>query len=385
MNIRSTPIATGTPVLPRSVHLNARPISLGFLSDHNPHDRTAFSGTAHFAAKALGTFPGVNLRILGPHRRPRLSDRLLRRTQPKPDAKALNLTGLDAIVSVVSTPLLNDLAKRTRLPLLHVTDATPAFLRTAYGWDIPETADAAEACAIRQAAAVVYSSTFMAEQARRDFGAGFTPVIAPFGVNFERTPLVCPAKPDLDRLELLFISSDWTRKGGQKAVATLEALIKGGINAHLTIAGRMPDDLKRHPNITFAGFLNKNRRRDTARLVALYSRAHLLLLPSEADCTPMVLTEAMAHGTPVLANQTGGAAEAIDTARKVVGRTLPVDATADIWAAEVRALTADPEVYQAMSMAAFEHSNFRLSWMAWSEKIVMTARMAMFEATARAA
>ncbi|MEO0930045.1 MAG: glycosyltransferase family 4 protein [Pseudomonadota bacterium] len=385
MNIRSTPISTCDPVLPVPTRRDAAPISLGFLSVHNPHDRTAFSGTAHFAAKALGAFPGVNLRILGPHRPPRLSDRVLRRTPSTPEAATLNLDGLDAIVSLVSTPLLNDLAKRTRLPLLHVTDATPSFLRTAYGWDIPHAADAAEAEAIANAAAVIYSSGFMAGQAQRDFGAGFAPCVAPFGVNFNETPLLCPEKPALERLELLFVCSDWARKGGETALAALEALRKAGQPAHLTVVGRMPDALKTHPDITFVGFLNKNRTRAAARLARLYARAHLLLLPSAADCTPMVLAEAMAHGTPVLATETGGVTEAIENARKVVGRTLPVSAEAIIWASEIRAMTADPAVYRAMSMAAFEHCNVQLSWQAWSAKIVTIARNALFEATARAA
>lgn len=389
MNMRSTLTATYKPVLPvppsYNTPLNTGPVTLGFLSEHNPYDRTAFSGTAHFAAKALGAFPGVNLRILGPHRPPRLSDRLLRRPQVKPSAAALDLNGLDAIVSLVSTSLLNDLAKRTHIPLLHVTDATPAFLRTSYGWDIPETADAAEAQAISKAAAVVYSSRFMARQAQREFGAGFLPSVAPFGVNFSATPGFCPEKPKLAPLRLLFVCSDWTRKGGQTALATLDALIKEGVQAHLTVVGQMPNNLRRHPNVTFAGFLNKNRRWSAARLARLYARAHVLLLPSEADCTPMVLGEAMAHGTPVLAAETGGVTEAIETARKFVGRTLAVSAAPDIWASEIRAMTADPGVYRTMCMAAFEHANFRLSWQAWSEKIVLIARNSMCETIACAA
>lgn len=53
-------------------------------------------------------------------------------------------------------------------------------------------------------------------------------------------------------------------------------------------------------------FLDKNRPKDAARLSALYAEAHLLLLPSRADCTLTVIAEAMAHGTPVLATDVGG-------------------------------------------------------------------------------
>ena len=378
MNIRSTPTANYNPVLPGSLAIDLPPISLGFLSQHNPYDRTAFSGTVYFAAKALDALPGVQLKVLGPHRPSRLSDRLLRRRTERPDPKRLNLDGLDAIVSLVSTPLVDSLTERTGLPLLHVTDATPAFLRTAYGWNIPQTADAAEARVTSKASAVIYSSAFMARQAQNDFGTDLVPHVAPFGINFEKTPETCPIKPGLERLELLFVGSDWDRKGGAKALATLDALTAAGTTAHLTVVGRMPNALRRHPNITYVGFLDKNRPREAVQLGEIYTRAHVLLLPSKADCTPMVLAEAMAHGTPVLATDTGGIAEMIGMGQHGAGHAFASSTSPIIWAAEIRALTADPEAYRAASLAAFEHSRLQLSWQAWGEKIKMIAQTTVF-------
>ena len=123
-------------------------LNLGFLSPHNPYDRGTFSGTAFFAARALARRPCISLRILGPHRAPRridrLPNRLLHRPPPVPDPSRLDLSGLDAVLGLVASPLLDRLQDLHGLPCLHVTDASPEFLREFYGWDIPEAADTLE-------------------------------------------------------------------------------------------------------------------------------------------------------------------------------------------------------------------------------------------------
>ena len=355
----------------------ARPLKLGFLSPNNPFDRRSFSGTAFFAARALEQRPDIRLRILGPHRPPRALDRLLRRSNPKITADQVNTDDLDAVLGLVASPLLDQLMDRApHLPSFHVTDATPAFLREAYGWKVPTEADAVETRVAARATKVIYSSPQITDRAARDLGlTDFAATSVPFGVNFDHLPPTCPKKPAFDRLNLLFVGLDWGRKGGDVAVATLDTLLARGINAHLTIVGRCPEAHRTHPHITYAGYLNKNRPRDADRLAALYSKTHVFLLPSRADCTPMVVTEAMAHGTPVLATDTGGIAMQIGGAG--AGRVMAPFATPHKWAEIITEITADRAAYEMMSDAAFERAGRSLSWSSWAESVESCIRSAL--------
>ena len=359
----------------------ARPLELGFLSPHNPHDRRTFSGTSFFAARALERRSGIRLRILGPHRPPRALDRLFRRTKPDVEVDRLNTDGLDAVLGLVASPLLNRLMdQKSYLPAFHVTDATPAFLREAYGWNVPAEADDMEARVAARAARVIYSSHQIADRAATDLGLpDLDATSAPFGVNFDHLPQTCPKKPRFDRLNLLFVGLDWVRKGGDIAVATLDTLLARGIDAHLTIVGRCPEAHRTHPHITYAGYLNKNRPRDARRLATLYSRTHVFLLPSRADCTPMVVTEAMAHGTPVLATDTGGVAMQIGGAG--TGRVMAPFAPPHDWADAIAEITSDRAAYDFMSDAAFERAGRHLSWDNWADRVETTIRTALAPAS----
>ena len=224
------------PLAPRHPRL-----TLGFLTPHNPHDSQAFSGTVHFALRALQNRPDMSLRLLGGHRPPRRLDRLLRRAPPGVDVAALDMRGIDLVV------------------------------------------------------------------------------------------------------------------------------------------GRCPTHHRRHPAVRHMGFLDKNRPRQAARLARLYSEAHLLVLPTRADCTPMVVSEAMAHGTPVIATDIGGVAGQIGGAG--AGRLMtPRTASAD-WAGAMAGMTSGGDHYAALSDASFERARDVLSWEAWAGGIERLARRSLHRTT----
>lgn len=352
------------------------PLTLGLLSPHDPADRTAFSGTAWHAARALAAVPGLRLRILGrpDRRRPGrggLVSRLTRRPRPV-DPDRIDLAGLDAVLGLVATPFLDRLAARSALPFLHVTDATPAFLAEAYGRQVPATAERRER-RVAERALCIYSSAAMARRAPSDLDLpDLAPLVLPFGVNLETLPARLPEKPSLDRLELLFVGLDWHRKGGDLALAALDRLAAGGRDVRLTVIGGVPPHAARHPRVRALGFLDKNRPRQARRLARAYASSHLLVLPTRGDCTPMVIAEAMAHGTPAVATDTGGVAELVGGPGS--GRVLPPGAGARHWAAAIASAASDDAAYALLSDAAFERRRTLYSWDRWAAGIARTAR-----------
>lgn len=340
-------------------------LKLGFLSPHNSYDRRAFSGTVFHAARALEARSDVSLRRLGAFRPPHWSDRLRRAYALR--AEDVDTRGLDAVLGLVASPLLDELAAlHPDLPFFHVTDATPRFLTDVYGWRLPEEAGPRERRVACRAHGVIYSSEVMAARAPQDLSLpALTPHVLPFGVNLETLPATCPAKPPFAPLNLLFVGVDWIRKGGDVAIAVLDQLAARGQAAQLTVIGRCPELHAARPDVTYLGYLDKNRPADLARITAAYTKAHLLLLPSRADCTPMVVAEALAHGTPVVASDVGGIGAMIG---RGAGVLMPDLASPDRWAEEILALCA-PERYAYSSQTGFERAETRLSWSAWAAGI----------------
>lgn len=350
------------------------PLTLGFLTPHNALDRQSFSGTVFHAARALEATPGVRVRLLGGHHRaPKISDRFFRRSAPAPELVPADLAGLDMVVGLVASPLLDRLCRLSSVPFLHVTDATPAFLRDVYGWHVPAETDQIESRVTGAATRVVYSSAYMAQRAARDIGlAPERALSVPFGINLDLLPDLPPATAPDGRINLLFVGTDWVRKGGDMALATLDRLTAAGIDAQLTVVGAAPTDITRHPRVITKGFLDKNTPRQRAELSRLYAAAHVFLLPTRADCTPMVLAEAMAHETPVLATDVGGVAELIGAG--AAGCALPPDARPESWAEAVRTLCADPATWRFAADAAADRARLRFGWATWASEIAALAR-----------
>jgi glycosyltransferase involved in cell wall biosynthesis len=95
--------------------------------------------------------------------------------------------------------------------------------------------------------------------------------------------------------------------------------------------------------IAFAGPLTGDR------LVASYGAADLLVLPTRSESFGMVVTEAIAHGVPVVASDVGGVAEALGVAP---GRTTP----------GMLVPPADPEALGAALAAWLDDAHRRGQW-----------------------
>ena len=113
--------------------------------------------------------------------------------------------------------------------------------------------------------------------------------------------------------------------------------------------------------------MNKNIPEQRARLQRLYLDSDFFLLPTRADCTPIVLSEANAFGLPALATDVGGVSDIIRDGEN--GFVLPLEAGGKEYAAAIAAAFANRENYRALRHKSRNAYEERLNWDAWGRAV----------------
>lgn len=361
--------------------MNDDPLHLGFLSPHSPFDRRGFSGSPYYMYQALASHPRIgSMRVLGQH--PKAVPSPVERLRAQFSTRSANMPhfskadfrtdDLDVIVAPVAGKILGTHGGQFSTPIILVLDATPGILAAHYGEDMRAVIPREQA-ALRQAAHVVYSSREIATLALTEFPF-LTPQkvsVAPFGVNLDHLPEATQPKPAPAPIRLTFIGTNWQRKGGDIALAIQATLRAQGQNSELTLVGAAPPDDHLPPDVTHHPFLDKNRPADMARLDDILRQTHLLILPTRADCTPMVIAEANVYGCPVLASAVGGIGTLI--ADGINGYLMDPAAPPADWAARIAGLAAVPEAFAALSQTSNAHARANLSWTNWADSLLAVA------------
>lgn len=96
---------------------------------------------------------------------------------------------------------------------------------------------------------------------------------------------------------ILFIGTDWVRKGGPILAAAFKEVLRVHPNAHLTIVGANPD--LKVPNCTVLGQLS------LAELSALFEQSSIFCLPTRVEPFGVAILDAMLHRLPVVATSVG--------------------------------------------------------------------------------
>lgn len=125
-------------------------------------------------------------------------------------------------------------------------------------------------------------------------------VIAP-GVNLDVWPRPAP-KEQGGPVRILFVGADFTRKGGEILLQAFSHLPEG-CELHLVTKER----LDARPGIHVYRDLAPN----SDALKNLYATADVFVLPTLADCFPLVIQEAMAAGLPVVSTRVGAIPETV--------------------------------------------------------------------------
>ena len=220
----------------------------------------------------------------------------------------------DVVFSVWTNPIAY---LRTEKPIVFWGDATLAGLMALYpGYQnlCAETirdGHKAEQLALSKCRLAIYSSDWAAKTAIEHYDVDPAKLkVVPFGANINCDRTI----QDIDRItqnknstkcKLLFVGVDWFRKGGDIALKVADRLNKRGVQTELHVVGCEPPG--EIPGFVKAyGFVSKTTQAGRQFLDDLFAQCHFLILPSRADCTPVVFPEACSFGLPILTTDVGG-------------------------------------------------------------------------------
>ncbi|MBN1261571.1 MAG: glycosyltransferase family 4 protein [Anaerolineae bacterium] len=289
--------------------------------------------------------------------------------------QALAASDCDAVFSIWTNPVAY---LRTEKPLVFWGDATFAGLVDFYPRYSNLCAETirgghrAEQLALSKCRLAIYSSAWAAESAVQQYHIDPAKVaVVPFGANVtcRRTPADIEAltrNKRFDACKLLFMGVNWHRKGGDLALEIAEELNRRGLPTELHLAGcEPPTGLPAF--VKSYGFVSKKTPEGRRLLDRLLSESHFLILPSRADCTPVVFAEANSFGLPCLASQVGGIPTVIQDGKN--GWTFPLDAGPAAYCEHIETLMRSEMAYRRLALSAFREYAERLNWTAAGRRV----------------
>ena len=279
----------------------------------------------------------------------------------------------DVVLAVVASTDLAYLGE-INAPIVQVSDATFAAIEDFYpmfsNLHPLSTVQAKRVTerATRATSAFVVSSEWARDSLVHDYAVGtHAVVVAPTGPGILPSPGAFRASSGRGPLRVLLVAADWQRKGGATALEAMAAARGRGLDAELTIVGAAPDVLP--------GWATSLGHLDAARLSTEYLRADVLLELADANAAGVTLTDAAAHGLPVIATAVGGVPSIVQHER--TGLLLaPGDGNAGRTAAALLDL-ADPELRARLGATAKAHFEEELSWSIWAERALAACRHAL--------
>jgi phosphatidylinositol alpha-mannosyltransferase len=190
---------------------------------------------------------------------------------------------------------------------------------------------------------------------RRWFGGDY--VIVPNGVDLDAVPK--GPKPPGEELRLLFVGRAEERKGLPVLLAAFQALVEH-VPSRLTVIGADPEDVSRlvaDPDVL--SHIDVLGKVSDSVLWRHLGDADLLCAPSlTGESFGMVLTEAFAAGTPVIASEIAGYSDVVTDG---VDGVLVPPADPQALAEELQLLALEPERLAAMGEAG-RRSAERYAW-----------------------
>jgi glycosyltransferase involved in cell wall biosynthesis len=365
-------------------------MKVAYVTEYDATDIKKWSGTGYYIAQSLQT-QDISLDCLGPlnekyallfkgkqflyrylARKRYWRDRepLILKHYAQQVANKLSQSNPNIVFSPGTVPISH---LECEQPIVFWTDATFAGLVDFYSKysnlckESIENGNDMERLAIERCKLAIYSSEWAAKTAIENYKIEQSKVkVIPFGANlecsgdFNYVKSLVDSRPS-NQCKLLFLGVEWFRKGGDKALEVAKELNKQGLTTKLTIVGCQPIVDKPLPDfVRSLGFVSKTSKEGLEIINQLLAESHFLILPSVADCTPIVICEANSFGVPCLATNVGGITTIVKD--ELNGKTFAKEASVADYCTYISNLFYDYSQYRKLALSSFDEYQSRLNW-----------------------
>lgn len=246
-------------------------------------------------------------------------------------------------------------------PVFMYIDALYLYKARVYGWIHEDSLPDYERKSMRnidllgldRCTRALFTSETIADESRRMFPDYREKMLAAgIGSNLEDEPAGDFSRPPLsDGLNLLFLSTNFERKGGPFAMQVLDELKPRFASVRLHIVGDDPGPARETGDIIHHGWIDKSSPEDRRRLKSILEKIHISLLPTLGDLSPHSICEMNSFGIPTVARDVGGIRDLIED--QYTGRVLD-RMDPKVWADAVIELLDDLPFYSANARKLYE-------------------------------
>lgn len=214
----------------------------------------------------------------------------------------------------------------------------------------------------------IYSSQWAADSAIKDYNADPNKVkIVPFGANISTQKISLEEIKDIlkkrstDVCKILFLGVDWFRKGGDIAIDAVRYLneeLRQPAELHIVGIDDLPVE-NLPPYIINHGRISKATPEGMKKVESLILQSHFLFIPSRADCTPIVFSEAMSYAVPSVSAATGGIPSIVNDTNGII---LSPQVEPKEYAQQIYKTFEDKSYYNELALSAYHDFESRLNW-----------------------
>ena len=285
---------------------------------------------------------------------------------------------LDILFFVSHGVLLNDL--HCNIPIVYYSDVTSKLMVNYYE-DFTNLLKITEKWyhnvdqkVMDRADIIVFCSQWAADSAIKDYGCRRDKVyVIPLGANFDFSPsrevVLHERQKETNILKLIFVGSDWERKGGEIAFQAMVELNNRGVDTELIVVSgyKLPSHIK-HPKLKVIGYLDRNNKAEELKSHELYINSSIFILPTRKEAgAAITFCEASAYGLPIITTNTGGVSAHVEDG--VNGYILPLDSCFKTYADVIESVWKDKNRYIALCKTARLKFERELNWDSWGKRM----------------